>query len=135
MGDLHLTRVAFGSSNLDMLEANVAARAIDGHLFLTTRYRPKRADELIGGSLYWIIKHQLVARITIADFVEDESIKKWNIICKLPVILVQPYSRRAHQGWRYLESGDVPPDLNIGPASEASMPAHLTSELANLGLV
>ncbi len=135
MGELHLTRIAFGCSGLDMLEARIAERAAGGFISLTTRYRPKRFEELIGGSLYWIIKHQLVARQEIASFVEDEAIKKWNIIIKTPLIAVQPYPRRAHQGWRYLIDGDAPPDLGGGEIGSAILPATLTAELAGLGLV
>jgi hypothetical protein len=134
MVELHLTRIAFGCSGLDMLEARIAARATNGLIALTTRYRPKRFEELIGGSLFWIIKHQLVARQEIADFVEDESIKKWNIIIKTPLIAVQPYPRRAHQGWRYLIDGDAPPDLGGGEVGSETLPAALTAELAGLGL-
>lgn len=118
-----------------MLEARITERMSDGLIALTTRYRPKRFEELIGGSLFWIIKHKLVARMEIADFVEDEAIKKWNIIIKVPLIAVQPYPRRAHQGWRYLPSADAPPDLLGGEAGAAALPAALTSELAGLGLV
>ena len=133
MAELHLTRIAFGCSGLDMLEARVAERASDGVIALTTRYRPKRFEELIGGSLYWIIKHKLVARMEIVNFIEDEAIKKWNILVKLPLIAVQPFPRRAHQGWRYLNDGDAPPDLSGGVGS-AALPAALTAELAGLGL-
>jgi hypothetical protein len=130
-----MTRVAFGCTSLDVLEERIAARVVDNQIALTTRYRPKRSDELIGGSLYWIIKHQLVARLEIANFIEDEAIKKWNIMVKLPLIAVQPYPRRAHQGWRYLIGSDAPPDLFAGDHGEVKLPAHLASELANLGLV
>jgi hypothetical protein len=135
MSGLHLTRIAFGCTGIDMLEARIAERAVDGLVSLTTRYRPKRADELIGGSLYWIIKHQIVARMEIVAFSEDESIKKWNIMVKLPLIAVQPYPRRAHQGWRYMIGSDAPPDLLTSADGGARLPALLSSELANLGLV
>ena len=134
MADLHLTRIAFGCSGIDVLEARLAERAINGVTFLTTRYRPKRSAELIGGSLFWIIKHQLVARMEIADFVEDEAIKKWNIIVKMPLIAVQPYPRRAHQGWRYLNASDAPPDVLAGEGGGERLPASLTAELSGLGL-
>ena len=134
MADLHLTRIAFGCSGIDVLEARLAERAVDGTTYLTTRYRPKRSAELIGGSLFWIIKHQLVARMEIADFVEDEAIKKWNIVVKMPLIAVQPYPRRAHQGWRYLNASDAPPDVLAGEGGGERLPASLTAELSGLGL-
>ena len=38
---------------------------------IVTRFRPKRADELIGGSLYWIVKQRIAARQTILGFDEQ----------------------------------------------------------------
>ena len=40
----------------------------DGIVPIVTRFRPTRADELVGGSLYWIIKHRIAARQTILGF-------------------------------------------------------------------
>ncbi|MGN6375971.1 MAG: DUF1489 family protein, partial [Sphingomonas sp.] len=59
---LHITKVAFGASSLDHLAERLKARAAAGPVFLTTRYLPKRHEEIAGaGSLFWIVKHQLVA--------------------------------------------------------------------------
>ena len=70
MPPLHLTKVAFGCSDVDMLRARLAGRAVDGVSHVDTRFRPTRHEELIGGSLYWIIRHQLVARSRILRFDE-----------------------------------------------------------------
>jgi hypothetical protein len=60
---LNITKVAYGCTSLTMLVAAVARRAEDGQVRMTTRYIPKRhADIVAGGSLYWIVKHQIVAR-------------------------------------------------------------------------
>ena len=101
--------------------------------YLTTRNRPRRADEMIGGSLYWILKHQLVARSEIVGF-EDAEGGGTNIVVSTTLIDVQPKPRRAHQGWRYLEEADAPADLGDGEAGEV-LPAQIASELAKLGLV
>ena len=56
------------------LAERLALRAKDGPVFLTTRYLPKRHDEVAGqGSLFWILKHQLVARSPILSFGEAEG--------------------------------------------------------------
>ena len=55
---LHLTKVAFGAASIDQMLGWWANRGRQARL--TTRYKPKRSDELIGGSLFWILKHQLV---------------------------------------------------------------------------
>ena len=54
---LHLTKVAFGVTSVDQLAARWRARAASGEGYLTTRYLPKRHEEVTGaGSLYWIVK-------------------------------------------------------------------------------
>ena len=61
---------------------------------------------MIGGSLYWIHKHQLVARSEIVGFEEAEG-GRTNIVVSTRLIDVHPKPRRAHQGWRYLEAADA----------------------------
>ena len=49
---------------------------------------------------------------------------------------VQTTPRRAHQGWRYLEEKDAPPDLDIeGADARDAMPPQLLGELMKMGLV
>ena len=132
---LHLTKVAFGATSLDMLTDRLKARAAAGELFLTTRYLPKRHEEVAGrGSLYWIIKHQLVARSPITGFGEAEG-GRTAIYLEPRLVLVQAVPRRAHQGWRYLEAADAPPDLGEAGAGIADLPPALVGELAGLGLI
>src|SRR5690606_27502916 len=107
----HITKVAVGCASLDVLAARLAARAAGGTVDVTTRYRPTRHAELIGGSLYWIIKHHLVARQTIVDFVPVADAPRWTIRLEAALTPVQTWPRRAHQGWRYLNGADAPPDL------------------------
>lgn len=101
---------------------------------LTTRYRPKRAEEIAGGSLYWIIAHRIVARSPILRFAEAEG-GKTDIVIEARAIPVLAKPKRAHQGWRYLAGEDAPPDLaEIGGGTEA-MPDDLLNELGGLGLI
>jgi len=68
---LHLTKVAFGVASLEAFVARWAAREGDPPYELGTRYLPKRWEEIAGqGSLFWILKHQLVARSPIIGFGE-----------------------------------------------------------------
>jgi hypothetical protein len=62
---LHMTKIAFRSKNLDTLRAWVE-KGPEAHM--TTRYLPKRHEEMVGGSLYWIMDHALVARSEILGF-------------------------------------------------------------------
>jgi hypothetical protein len=131
---LHLTKVAFGCDSLSTLQTRIAARAEAEGVVLTTRYLPKRHDEIGGGSLYWIVKHQLVARCAILRFGEAEG-GRVAIHLEPKLVLVQAAPKRAHQGWRYLEHGDAPGDLDGALAGIAEMPPVLVGKLTGLGLL
>ena len=121
MPQLHLTKVAFGCRDFDALRVRVAARTEGSELRVATRMRPKRAAELIGGNLYWIVKHRIIGCNEILAF-EDREDGRINIVCWGELVSVSPFPKRAHQGWRYFESdaagcadesgvGDLPPQL------------------------
>ena len=133
---LHLTKVAFGSVSVDILAERLAERAAAGPLFLTTRYLPKRHVEIAGtGSLFWIIRHQLVARSAILSFGEAEG-GRVAIHLDPALRLVHARPKRAHQGWRYLEAGEAPGDLGEGEADGlGALPPALAGKLAALGLI
>ena len=129
---LHLTKVAFGAKSLKDMKSWFATRGDEA--FLTTRYLPKRHEELIGGSLFWIFKGQLVMRSPILRFEPAEG-GKTHIVIAAKLIDLYPIPRRAHQGWRYLEDADAPRDLAEGEDAGETMPGRLAGELAKLGLV
>ena len=104
MPTVHLTKVAFACRDLETLQDRIARRAAGGEVRVVTRMRPKRAAELIGGSLYWIVKHRLIAAQEILRF-EDREDGRIDIVCSAELVTVSPMPRRAHQGWRYLEHG------------------------------
>ena len=68
MPKLHLTKVAFACRDLDVLQERVKRRAVGGEVRIATRMRPKRVDELIGGNLYWIVRHAIIAGLEIISF-------------------------------------------------------------------
>ncbi|HUG45738.1 MAG TPA: DUF1489 family protein [Sphingomicrobium sp.] len=105
--DLHLTKVAVGCRDFDQLAARILSRASEGELRVPTRMRPRRADELIGGRLYWVVGHRLVACNQILRF-EDRPDGRIDIVCSAELRQVSPRHRRAHQGWRYLGDEDAP---------------------------
>jgi hypothetical protein len=133
---LHLTKVAYGCTSLADLTERVARRAaVEGQMFMTTRHLPKRHAEILGGgSLFWIIKHQLVARAVILNFAPTAE-GRMDIMLEPRVIPVRPIPRRAHQGWRYLEGSDAPADLLDGSMGGDVLPAELISELSDLSLI
>ena len=133
MPKLHLTKVAFACRDLDALRQRIANRAANGELRVATRMRPKRAPELIGGNLYWIVKHRLVGCLEILRF-EDREDGRIDIVCCAELQPVSPKARRAHQGWRYLEDVDAPGAEDDGSGLGA-LPPQLYGKLASLALV
>ncbi|VVS98881.1 conserved hypothetical protein [Sphingomonas sp. EC-HK361] len=136
---LHLTKVAFGAASVEALAARLEQRGREGPVFLTTRYLPKRHEEIAGpvgveGSLFWIIKHQLIARSPILSFGEAEG-GRVAIHIDPRAILVQARPKRAHQGWRYLEGADAPVDLGDGAGGVEALPPALVGRLAELALI
>ncbi len=127
---LHLTKIAFGAQSYGDIESWYAGRRSP---HLTTKYRPTRWEECIGGSLYWIFQHNLVARSKITGFSQTDT-GRWLIELEPRLIRVHPQPKRAHQGWRYLK-GDPPRDLAEGEDLGDMMPPDMMKDLSRLGLV
>ena len=130
---LHLTKVAVGCASLEALQNRIARRVSDGVVRVPTRMRPKRAEELIGGSLHWIVKHRIIARQQILRL-EDRDDGRISIVCSAELVTVPPRPRRAHQGWRYLEDKDAPTGEDDGTGL-SDLPPRLYGKLAALALV
>jgi len=127
---LHMTKIAYRSGSVENLRRWVEAGR---EALMTTRYLPKRHEEMIGGSLYWIIEHAIVARSEILRFEQRED-GRWTIALAPKLILVRPRAKRAHQGWRYLEDRDAPEDLPEGTDLGDALPGRLIRKLSALGL-
>jgi hypothetical protein len=128
---LGMTKVAYGAQSLAEVHGWFADRGDMARL--TTRNRPKRSADMIGGSVFWILKHQLVARSEILGF-EDAPDGRTEIVIATRLIDVHPKPKRAHQGWRYIEEADAPRDLAEGEEADM-LPPNMAGELAKLGLV
>lgn len=134
---LHLTKVAVGCPDVETLAARLRPRIADGRVFITTRHRPKRADELAGGSLFWIIGHTLVCRQALLEL-EDasgENGRHCRIHLDATIRPVRPRPLRAHQGWRYLNDADAPDDLGGEADADDPLPPALLRQLSALGLI
>jgi hypothetical protein len=105
----------------------------------TTRMVPKRAAEIIGGgSLYWVIRGQIMCRESILDirpFTDKDGIGRCHIVLDCRPVPVEPRPYRAFQGWRYLNPGDAPRDLDSAAPGARDMPEDLRRELRDLGLL
>jgi hypothetical protein len=130
---LHLSKVAVGCPDIETLARLQLDRWGDAPCSLT-RFMPKRAEELIGGSLFWIINHAIVARSPILGFEKTED-GRWDIVLEPKLIRVHQIPKRAHQGWRYLTDDKAPKDVAEGEDVGDALPGKLAMKLERLGLV
>ena len=130
---MHMTKIAFGAKSWDDLASWYAKDATEPKR-LTTKNRPKQHEEMIGGSLYWILNHSLVARSEILSFTETED-GRWNINLKPELVRVHQKRKRAHQGWRYLKDADAPRDLAEGEEVGDVLPGKMAAKLERMGLI
>ena len=130
-----MSKVAVGCANLGVLQRRNDGRVTGGVVTITTRFMPKRAGELIGGSMFWIIKHRITARQTILGFEADAAARKTIIRLDARLVPVRGVPKRAHQGWRYLGGNDAPRDFEGDEDGLAALPPALLAKLAALALV
>jgi hypothetical protein len=129
---LHLTKVAVGCASIEALRNRIARRVTQaGEVRVPTRMRPRRAAELPGGSLHWIVKHRIVARQEILR-IDDRPDGRVDIVCAAELEIIPPIPKRAHQGWRYYEN-DVVPEADATGVGD--LPPGLYGKLAKLALV
>ena len=128
-----MTKTAVGCASIEALQNRIARRVSRGEVRVPTRMRPKRGQELVGGSLHWIVKHRIVARQQILRL-DDRSDGRIDIVCSAELVMVPPRPKRAHQGWRYLEEKDAPTGEDDGTGL-GNLPPRLYGKLAALALV
>ena len=129
---LHIIKLVVGCDNIEELVAWHAEA--DRPWIIHTRMTPKRVDEVLaGGSLYRVMKGQIVCRQTILaiDTVGEGQASRCELTVDPNLVRVVPTPRRPFQGWRYLVHEDVPADLTEGEA--ADMPLELARQLRELG--
>ena len=139
---LHLLKIAVGIDSVEHLEQVQKARRkrakFNWHF---TRHMPKRADEVLdGGSIFLIIKGfvQVRQRIVGLETVHLEGKEGKHCGIKLdPALVLTDYQpRRPHQGWRYLEASEAPPDRKGGKGkAKQAMPPDMVATLKGLGLL
>jgi hypothetical protein len=143
---LHLIKLSVGAESVDDLKGWIRERVAQrkkrgesGHHVHITRMVPKRDAEILdGGSIYWVIKGQIMCREVIRGiepFRDKEGINRCRLLMTPKVILVEPRPFRAFQGWRYLADKDAPRDLEKLAPGAKHMPEELRRELRGLGLL
>ena len=130
-----MSKVAVSCASVETLKRRMEKRVRDGIVPVITRFMPKRADELVGGSIYWIVKQRIAARQTIIGFEVRASDRKTIIRLDPELVPVRALARRGHQGWRYLDAADAPPDLAEGEDGVAALPPDLVGKLTTLALL
>lgn len=139
---LHMIKLCVGVDTVDELSERQVKRAKErakkgkpANPFHDTRMTPKRAEEMLaGGSIYWVIKNHIIVRQKLIGFeaVKDEDGKA---MCRVhldtELVRTKARKKRPFQGWRYLEPGDAPPDVDgKGPALSADLEQALKQALA-----
>jgi hypothetical protein len=143
---LHLIKLCVGADSVEDLRQWIGqrlkqkkARGEKAEHIHTTRMQPKRAEELLdGGSLFWVIRGQIMCREVLRDvrpFTDKEGIARCRLVLGPKVVLVEPRPFRAFQGWRYLVDKDAPRDLDRAAPGAKNMPETMRRELRELGLL
>ncbi len=138
---LHLIKLSVGTEDVEDLAAwQAQRRARTGKpAYHRTRMTPRRREELLdGGSIYWVIKGQILARQGLLDIeavVDAQGRADNHLILDDKIIRTVPRAHRPFQGWRYLAPKDAPPDLESLGAGLADIPAEMAAELHELGLL
>lgn len=141
---LHIIKLSVGSESFDDLAnwqkqrlKDMKAKGRVPELIHVTRQTPKRAEDVLdGGSIYWVIKGFIVGRQKLLELrpMKKDGIPHCGLVYDKKLIPVRYQSRRAFQGWRYLDPKDAPPDRRAGDDID-DMPETMRRELAELGLL
>ena len=140
---LHIIKLCVGAQSiqdlLDWHDHQAFSRlslGLDPRPVCDTRMSPKRRDEVLkGGSLYWVIKGQILVRQEVEDIItldDADGRSRCEIVLKHFHVQTAPQRRAAFQGWRYLAPKDAPADLTHVSGGE-DLPEPLRKELLDLG--
>ena len=111
-----------------------------------TRNRPRRADELEGGSVYFVHKGRTVFRMPflglerVGDFQPEAPSRFLDhtaIVCAPEMIAVQSCPVRFLRGWRYLRDEDKPRDVPycLRGVEPIDLPPKLRADMKRDGLL
>ena len=139
---LHMIKLCVGVDNVEDLAEwqdkrmkELVKKGKPPNPFHDTRMMPKRAEEMLaGGSIYWVIKNHIIVRQKLVGF-EQVKDKEGKAMCRVhldpELVRTKSRTKRPFQGWRYLEPGDAPADVDgKGPALSADLEQALKEALA-----
>ena len=137
---IHLVKLCVGAEKVEDLlswQKNPRAKGPDGLPRHVTRMWPKREDEVLNGSLYWVFKGVVLARqriLRLDEVIGADGIRRCGIVLDADVRRTEAAPKRPFQGWRYLRPEDAPRDLSPVRADETPLPAALSRALADIGV-
>jgi hypothetical protein len=135
----HLKKIAVGIETIERLRIRQEMLlSTYGKIIHTTRNMPRQKEQLIKtGSIFWIIKRNVLVRQKILDIISvirDDGSNGCEIELDKYLVRVIPTPMKPFQGWRYFMADDIPPDLNLSNFEDEELPEKINSELIKLGL-
>jgi len=143
---LNLIKLCVGINSISELEERQSKlilpkkfKSKNDTTFHITRMYPQRDKEILsGGSLFWVIKGQILARqkILFLERIKDENnIKRCLIGLERKIYITQTQPRKPFQGWRYLKQELSPKDISIYDKSEEELPHNLKLDMYKIGVL
>ncbi|MEM1344552.1 MAG: DUF1489 domain-containing protein [Pseudomonadota bacterium] len=139
---VHLLKLCVGADSVEDLSAwqqtRAARRGPGAAPVHVTRMWPRRSAEILaGGSIYWVIRGNLMVRQRITDLqpiAGTDGITRCTIVLDPTLVRTEIRPRKPFQGWRYLDAADAPADLGATDPDTA-LPQELQAALAEFGLL
>ena len=78
---------------------------------VTRMFPQRKAEVLDGGSLYWVMRGEILCRekiVALESFKGSDGRSRCRIVMEPNVVAVEPRPMRAFQGWRYLKAEAAP---------------------------
>lgn len=139
---VNLIKLSVGSDSVESMiewQASARAKGPDGLPRHITRMWPKREAALLnGGSIYWVVQGLVQCRqriLRLDEVIGSDGIRRCAIVLNPDVIRTSVAQKRPFQGWRYLQPGDAPADLPHQRQHEDALPAALSAQLADIGVI
>ncbi|MEM6481451.1 MAG: DUF1489 domain-containing protein [Pseudomonadota bacterium] len=139
---INLIKLSVGSESVESLidwQASARAKGPDGSPRHITRMWPKKEVDLLnGGSIYWVVQGVIQCRqkiVRLDEVIGSDGIRRCAIVLTPEVIRTSLAQKRPFQGWRYLQPADAPADLPRQRQHEEALPAGLSAELADIGVI
>ena len=139
---VNLIKLSVGTQSIEGLaewHTTKRAQTEDGLPRHVTRMWPKREAEILnGGSIFWVIKGEVLCRqkvLRLDEVFGSDGIRRCAIVLDPELVRVSPALRRPFQGWRYLDMADAPPDLRKGQEGDTALPSELNRALAEIGVL